>query len=767
MRSLLTCFGLLAGAILMTAACRGDVDVRVDVDKSIRHHDRHLLLGTNAGLWYEPDDLAHPDLLRHLKSWSPASFRLPGGTWTNELFWNGNGVRKGKQVDTSRFRDGVWQIDFSGYAPGFRIHGSPGHPSDYHGASDVRSLHRWIRSLGAKAVVSVNAGTGTPEMAAEWVRFADDNDFTVSHWEIGNELDGDWEMGHFLPDGSRMTGELYARRFLEFATAMKAVDPDIRVGGPVSSSIGLAFGEDLVRLAGDQMDFFSFHAYPVEKPGTTLAEAVAQTSQLQEVVGRIRGWFRQYHPDRSTPVEIGLTEWNKKVAEDLETITIANGIWSSAFIGRMMEAGIDFANHWDLFSRTEDGGHGTLLRKQEMVPTGAYWGFWLWSHHMRNELVSVAAGEEGDSLTVFATRDATGISVMLINPDPLEEKRATLRVPGVGAQEARRIDLTRATYSWDPHAKKPLWSAPPQPTPLALEDGKLLAPLKLAPYSVCVVELRTGGDAWIEGPPPQVSETAPAPHLSLPDSAPVDLPVEGLVYYAHPDLPRGAKRAPVTTELTVQGPARLSEEKIRTAESVGQFKLDLTGPGEVTVTARGGGKESSSSFQVHPVRERAQVVWDFSGPAQSWNIRSSFGLRSSEQAAPNQQVAMVELRGALPETDKDLLLHAEPLPESVDRRRIGGVVVRLKSGTNLSSDDANAAIAFILQSDSDHWIPLGRIPFSEISRQWRDIVLKLKTPEDIQAMPKTYALRLQLISKSPVDGEIFIDDLGFLLRGEN
>ncbi len=737
-----------------------DTTVTVNADQVVREHDRTHLLGTNAGLWYQEAYINHPTFQQHFKAWSPSKIRMPGGTWSNEFYWNGNGVRNGKNFDASQLKNHYWQVDFSAYAPGFRVHDVNGHLADFHGNIDIRQLHQFVQDAGAEAVVSVNAGTGTPEMAAEWVKFAQKNQFKVSHWEVGNELDGDWEVGHYLPDGTRMTGELYAKRFLEFAQAMKAVDPNIKVGGPVSSSEALILGEDLVRIAGDQMDFFSFHSYPVEKKVDSLSDALEATKGVIQTVATIRGWFKKYHPERADQVEIGLTEWNQKVAEDQDTAEIGNGLWCAAYIGRMMEAGIDFANQWDLFSVTEEGAHGAFLKNKEMAPTATYWAMYLWKHHMQDQMLKVDAGS-GSGVTAFATKSNDRVSVMLINPDELHEKTVALNLSGAATSQARLVQFTSAQYVWDPYQQQPAWSVAPAIRSLSGDEMKQIT---VPPMSIYVVEYQTGDQAFEKAPPAQ--RGAPQLEIALPATHPADLPLEGVVLIRDAETGSGAAGVGNEAVISVSGPAEIVKPSVRVSEGAGKFVLNFTGTGEVVVKVQVGDYTAERTVNVEPVLERPEIHWTFDGEPDSWGLSSTFPLVASEQAMPNQKVAEIQLNDVIPAKEKDILLHAEPLPKKLDRKRIGGVTFRIKKTPELKSDDPKAAVVVILQSDANHWMPIARIPLSQLSADWEVRNIKLEKPEDILVMPQAYALRLQLSSTKAVGGTIYLDDLGFILRGE-
>ena len=79
--------------------------------------------------------------------------------------------------------------------------------------------------LGTQRQIGANAGDGTPDMAAAWVRYCNDPKLLsrrVPLWEIGNELYGNWQIGHTNAAGN-------AERFVRFRRAMLAADPTIEV----------------------------------------------------------------------------------------------------------------------------------------------------------------------------------------------------------------------------------------------------------------------------------------------------------------------------------------------------------------------------------------------------------------------------------------------------------------------------------------------------------------------------------------------------------
>ncbi len=78
--------------------------------------------------------------------------------------------------------------------------------------------------IGAEPQVALNLGSGTPQEAADWVRYIDDHWHQHSGllWELGNELWGDWNVG--WPTIDEVAG-----RTLAFSKAIRAVDPSAKL----------------------------------------------------------------------------------------------------------------------------------------------------------------------------------------------------------------------------------------------------------------------------------------------------------------------------------------------------------------------------------------------------------------------------------------------------------------------------------------------------------------------------------------------------------
>jgi alpha-L-arabinofuranosidase len=107
---------------------------------------------------------------------------------------------------------------------------------------------RFCDLIGAGPQIALNLGSGTPQEAADWVRYVDEHWHQHGGllWELGNELWGDWNVG--WPTSDEIAG-----RTLAFSKAVRAVDPTAR----------------LIATGGDPEWFSSWNAHQLSNPAGT------------------------------------------------------------------------------------------------------------------------------------------------------------------------------------------------------------------------------------------------------------------------------------------------------------------------------------------------------------------------------------------------------------------------------------------------------------------------------------------------------------------
>jgi alpha-L-arabinofuranosidase len=149
--------------------------------------------------------------------------------------------------------------------------------------------------------------------AVEWVRYSNQIcGYCVRHWELGNE-------SYHANSLGTMQAEDYARCFVEFARAMKEVDPDILVGanGHVSKDArskadepdGPIWWKTLLEIAGDEIDYLAVHPYPCWKWGSYdyfIEHQPRFTDAVDEALAAVAEWA----PQHSGRIRVLVTETN-------------------------------------------------------------------------------------------------------------------------------------------------------------------------------------------------------------------------------------------------------------------------------------------------------------------------------------------------------------------------------------------------------------------------------------------------------------------------
>ena len=138
----------------------------------------------------------------------------------------------------------------------------------------------WAKHTGCDVMAAVNLGTGTPQDAADMVEYCNMEGGTYlsdlrkrngnemphgfKYWCIGNEMDGEWQVGH-------KTAEEYGRIAHETIKMMKWVDPTIEVSVAGSSLSNLPTCPEWDRIVLEHTyeltDYISLHQYYGFKKG--------------------------------------------------------------------------------------------------------------------------------------------------------------------------------------------------------------------------------------------------------------------------------------------------------------------------------------------------------------------------------------------------------------------------------------------------------------------------------------------------------------------
>ena len=132
----------------------------------------------------------------------------------------------------------------------------------------------WCKLTGAKPLMGLNLGTGTPEQAAALVEYCNVEKGTkwsdlrrehgiaephnVKHWCLGNEMDGPWQIGH-------MTATEYGMKAADAGRQMHYVDSSLKLiacgsSGPAMPTY-LEWDRQVLEECFDYVDGISLHRY--------------------------------------------------------------------------------------------------------------------------------------------------------------------------------------------------------------------------------------------------------------------------------------------------------------------------------------------------------------------------------------------------------------------------------------------------------------------------------------------------------------------------
>jgi alpha-N-arabinofuranosidase len=234
-----------------------------------------------------------PEVLALLRELDAPVYRWPGGNFVSGYDW----------------RDGIGDRD---RRPPRK---NPAWTGVEHNDVGVHEYLDLMRLIGSEAYITVNSGLGDVAMALEELQYANGGPDTkmgklraangrvepwgVKFWAIGNEMYGDWQLGHIpLSD--------YVKKHTQFAVAMKAMDQSVRV--VAVGAVG-RWSETMLAEASNHMDLISEHFYVGHKPGL-----LSHVNQMPTEVRRIAEAHRKYRQTIPTlklkEVPVALDEWN-------------------------------------------------------------------------------------------------------------------------------------------------------------------------------------------------------------------------------------------------------------------------------------------------------------------------------------------------------------------------------------------------------------------------------------------------------------------------
>ena len=235
-----------------SARYRADIDRRI-FGSFLEHLGRAIYTGV-----YQPDSpLAdrsgfRTDVAAQVKDLGVPIVRYPGGNFVSGYNWlDGVGPKDKRPTVLDRAWNSLETNQFG-----------------------TNEFVDWCRLVGAEPLLGMNFGTGTVEMAVNYVEYCNVNRGTkwsdlrrshgyeqphnVRYWCLGNEMDGPWQMG-------QLTGREYGRKAVDTARQIRVIDRDVRLIACGSSGTNmpqyLVWDREVLEECYDQVDGLSLHAY--------------------------------------------------------------------------------------------------------------------------------------------------------------------------------------------------------------------------------------------------------------------------------------------------------------------------------------------------------------------------------------------------------------------------------------------------------------------------------------------------------------------------
>ena len=282
----------------------------------------------------------------------------------------------------------------------------------------------YAQKLGAKPKINVRMPGGSPEQAADLVRYANiENDYGIKYWSIGNEPDL-YTPYNMYEDFDTVR---YNQVWRDFAEAMKAVDPDIVLIGPGISQYqgkadvdpvdinGRSWMHEFLLANGDMVDIVGIHRYPFPENMSGSKQSIADlrenTKEWDSIIPALRAEIRET-TGRDLPVAVSEinSDWTHATGGEATTDSFYNAIWWGDVLGRLIVQKVDVVAYFLLTSPTSGGGYGLLARYE---PRPTYFTYQLYQK-FGDQLLYAASGV--DDVSIYAARrDDGALTLILIN----------------------------------------------------------------------------------------------------------------------------------------------------------------------------------------------------------------------------------------------------------------------------------------------------------------------------------------------------------------
>jgi len=425
-----------------------------------------------------------PDMIALARALKTPLVRF-GGNFTSGYHW----------------RDGIGPIDKR--VP--MLNQAWGIPEYNHFGTD--EVLRFCQLIGAEPQIALNLGSGTPEEAAEWVRYVNERWGDRSGgllWELGNELWGTFQIGY-------PTLERIAPRTKAFSDAVRAGDPKVRLiatGGDPDRFREWNAGQ--LANAPDAFHYLSTHfvvgtqvrrrdATPEFAAMASLALPAGLERRLREMQAQI-----DEAPRARGRVKIAFTEWLFHGPDDRvpRFTNMGGAVLAAGFLNTLIRVA-DFTPIANMTGLVEFGG--IWQKRGQVYAVPAYWALRMYANADATVPVETRTTVEGYDiregnnripeipdvpyLDVVAALNDGGdrLTVFAVNRHLHRDIPARLEISGLSPAPQARVQTLAGTSIYQPNDE--LRPAAVQPVESSVRVGPAFEYL-FPRASVTVLELR-------------------------------------------------------------------------------------------------------------------------------------------------------------------------------------------------------------------------------------------------------------------------------------
>ena len=376
--------------------------ITIDAARVLRQIPKEMF-GTNVEwvrnantIWDSRRQAARPEIVQRARELGVTLVRYPGGGFADYYNWrDGVGPRGARPVRTHGLDAGKSAVLFG-----------------------THELVEFCRGIGAEPMIQANVVTGTAKEAGDWVAYCNrpghpdraangsPEPFRIRFWEIGNEQYIKPDGSLPLPAESYMTPARYAGKFKEYAAAMRAADPSIKLGIIGGRNFGFYrmlhdenWNEIVLKETAGQADFVSIHnAYGPLTVGDAekgsfedvYRAMFAFPKQVEQNLKDVNRDIARFAGPNASRMKIAVTEWGPLFAFDLSNRyidhvrTLGSGLFVASLFQTFLRA--ERVDITTFFKLTEEGFMG-WVNGANGEPKPVYYALQMYTRHFGTRLV--------------------------------------------------------------------------------------------------------------------------------------------------------------------------------------------------------------------------------------------------------------------------------------------------------------------------------------------------------------------------------------------